>query len=176
MVLECQRHNTAVPKRWYWLWIPMDGFNILVELQLKLYSTLFQSLLDNFLLIWRKEDVPPSAPEVLVASEVADKKGHELGILLRIHAFLKIGESFGKTHGLAAGIVRTSFLLGTERGVNQIEVGSHFIATAECQLAKTGFGLRTVGMQAERISCRYVWGEFCVFIHFLFLFLLYNHL
>ena len=90
----------------------MDGFNILVKFQLKLYSTLFQSLLNDCLLVWRKEDVPSSALEVLVASEVADEQGHELGILLRIHACLEVGESFGKTNGMAAGIVWTAVLFG----------------------------------------------------------------
>ena len=90
----------------------MDGFDILVKFQWGLYSTLLQSLLNDRLLVWRKEDVPPSAPEVLVASEVADEQGHELGILLWKHAFLEVGESFGKTNGLAAGIVWTAVLFG----------------------------------------------------------------
>ena len=90
----------------------MGGFNILVKFQWGLYSTLLQSLLNDRLLIGRKKDVSSSALEVLVASKVADKQGHELGILLWKHAFLEVGESFGKTHGLAAGIVRTVFLFG----------------------------------------------------------------
>ena len=90
----------------------MDGFNILVKFQWGLYSTLLQSLLDDCLLIGRKKDVSSSALEVLVASEVADEQGHELGILLWKHAFLEVGESFGKTHGLAAGIVWTTVLFG----------------------------------------------------------------
>ena len=90
----------------------MDGFNILVKFQWGLYSTLLQSLLDDCLLIGRKKDVSSSALEVLVASEVADEQGHELGILLWKHAFLEVGESFGKTHGLAAGIVWTAVLFG----------------------------------------------------------------
>ena len=90
----------------------MDGFNILVKFQRGLYSTLLQSLLDDCLLIGRKKDVSSSALEVLVSSEVADEQGHELGILLGKHAFLEVGESFGKTHGLAAGIVWTVFLFG----------------------------------------------------------------
>ena len=90
----------------------MDGFNILVKFQWGLYSTLLQSLLDDCLLIGRKKDVSSSALEVLVTSEVADEQGHELGILLWKHAFLEVGESFGKTHGLAAGIVWTAVLFG----------------------------------------------------------------
>ena len=90
----------------------MGGFNILVKFQWGLYSTLLQSLLDDCLLIGRKKDVSSSALEVLVASEVADEQGHELGILLWKHAFLEVGESFGKTHGLAAGIVWTAVLFG----------------------------------------------------------------
>ena len=90
----------------------MDGFNILVKFQWGLYSTLLQSLLDDCLLIGRKKDVSSSALEVLVSSEVADEQGHELGILLWKHAFLEVGESFGKTHGLAAGIVWTAVLFG----------------------------------------------------------------
>ena len=90
----------------------MDGFNILVKFQWGLYSTLLQSLLDDCLLIGRKKDVSSSALEVLVASEVADEQGHELGILLWKHTFLEVGKSFGKTNGLAAGIVRTAVLFG----------------------------------------------------------------
>ena len=83
----------------------MDGFNILVKFQWGVYSTLLQSLLDDCLLVWRKKDVSSSSLEVLVSSEVADEQGHELGILLGKHAFLEVGKSFGKTNGLAAGIV-----------------------------------------------------------------------
>ena len=90
----------------------MGGFNILVKFQRGLYSTLLQSLLDDCLLIGRKKDVSSSALEVLVASEVADEQGHELGILLGKHAFLEVGKSFGKTNGLAAGIVWTAVLFG----------------------------------------------------------------
>ena len=90
----------------------MDGFNILVKFQWGLYSTLLQSLLDDCLLIGRKKDVSSSALEVLVSSEVADEQGHELGILLGKHTFLEVGESFGKTNGLAAGIVWTAVLFG----------------------------------------------------------------
>ena len=91
----------------------MGGFNILVKFQRGVYSTLLQSLLNDRLLVWRKKDVSSSSLEVLVSSEVADEQGHELGILLRKHTFLEVGKSFGKTHGLAAGIVRTVFLFGT---------------------------------------------------------------
>lgn len=49
---------------------------------------------------------------LLRLNEVADEQGHELGILLWKHTFLEVGESFGKTHELAAGIVRTVFLFG----------------------------------------------------------------
>ena len=90
----------------------MDGFDILVKFQWGLYSTLLQSLLDDCLLIGRKKDVSSSSLEVLVASEVADEQGHELGILLWKHTFLEVGKSFGKTNGLAAGIVWTAVLFG----------------------------------------------------------------
>lgn len=90
----------------------MDGFNILVKFQRGVYSTLLQSLLNDCLLVWRKKDVSSSSLEVLVSSEMADEQGHELGILLWKHAFLEVGESFGKANGLAAGIVRTAVLFG----------------------------------------------------------------
>lgn len=91
----------------------MGGFDILVKFQWGVYSTLLQSLLDDCLLIGRKKDVSSSSLEVLVSSEVADEQGHELGILLWKHAFLEVSESFGKTNGLAAGIVWTTVLFGT---------------------------------------------------------------
>ena len=90
----------------------MGGFNILVKFQRGVYSTLLQSLLNNRLLVWRKKDVSSSSLEVLVSSEVANEQGHELGILLGKHTFLEVGKSFGKTHGLAAGIVWTAVLFG----------------------------------------------------------------
>lgn len=90
----------------------MGGFNILVKFQRGLYSTLLQSLLNDCLLIGRKKDVSSSSLEVLVASEVADEQGHELGILLGKHTFLEVDESFGKMNGLAAGIVWTTVLFG----------------------------------------------------------------
>ena len=90
----------------------MDGFDILVKFQRGVYSTLLQSLLNDCLLIGRKKDVSSSALEVLVASEVADEQSHKLGILLRKHTFLEVGEPFGKTNGLAAGIVWTAVLFG----------------------------------------------------------------
>ena len=84
----------------------------MVKFQWGLYSTLLQSLLDDCLLIGRKKDVSSSSLEVLVSSEVADEQGHELGILLGKHTFLEVGKSFGKTNGMAAGIMWTTVLFG----------------------------------------------------------------
>ena len=103
---------------------PIDGFDVVVELHIESNSTLFESCFDNLLLFGWEEDIAPSALEIGVAPEVAHEYGHELVILCRVHAFLKIGEAFGKYHGLTVGIVGAVGLLGASRGVEQMQVQS----------------------------------------------------
>ena len=105
------------------------------------------------------------AHEIGIASEVINQYGHEPGILVREHLFLEVGEPFGKYHGLVVGIVRTILLLGASRGVEQSQIESLSGMLAECQLAKTGVGLRTVVVQAEGIARRNVLANF--FVHIL---------
>jgi len=119
-------------------------------------STLFKGSLDNLLLFGRNKSVTPTAHEIGIAPEVSNQHGHELVILAGEHLLLEVGEAFGKPHRLAVGIVRTVFLLGASRGVEQSQIESLSGVLAEGQLTKTGIGLRAIVMQAEGISRRNV--------------------
>ena len=90
---------------------PSDGFDVLVKLHRLGDSCLFQSHLYGLLLLGREDYISPSALEVLVTSEVADKHRHELVILLGVPPLLDVHEAFGKPHGLVSHIVWAVCLL-----------------------------------------------------------------
>ena len=90
---------------------PVDGFDVFVKLHRLSDSGLFQSYLYDLLLLGREDYISPSALEVLVTSEVADKHRHELVILLGVPPLLDVHEAFGKPHGLVAHIVWAVCLL-----------------------------------------------------------------
>ena len=144
---------------------PVNGFYIFVKLHRLGYTCLFESYLDNLLLFGRKNNLTSSSLEVLVSSEVAGEQRHELVILVRVHPLLEVYESFGKSHGPVAYIVCAVCLLAALGGIDEFQECSQLLMPAIGQLPQTGVGHRAVGMEAERIVCRYVLVYLCCLFH-----------
>ena len=77
-----------------------------------IYAAGFQGIEDDSLPLGRSDNLTTSTHKILVAAEVQDEHVHELGILLREHTRLEVGESLGKSYGSGIGIMGTAVLHG----------------------------------------------------------------
>ena len=107
---------------------------------------------------------------------VADEQCHELVILVGVHPLLEVREALGKPHRLIAHIVWTVSLLAALGGIDEFQERAQLLMSSIGQLPQAAVSHRAVGMQAERIACRYVLVYLRCLLHLHFLFMLLYHL